>query len=158
MLERDQIKLLIQPQADGDEATSQAQQEGEAEKQGNSKGGKKKEGAQQEKQKKAEKITLKSVLTKIVPYASFPYADHALRKTGVTDPNAKAEPTDQHVDMLIAAAQALRTMVQEMESLEVIRGFITYAPEAEKRRPMQDKEEDEKNEPVLEKLQQEAQQ
>ena len=29
--------------------------------------------------KKEEKQTLKSVLTKMVPYASFPYADHILR-------------------------------------------------------------------------------
>ena len=79
-----------------------------------------------------EKVTLKSVLTKCVPYASFPYADHALRETGVDDPNTKAEPTEEHVDALIAAANFLRDMVREMEDLEDIRGFITYVPEPEK--------------------------
>ena len=77
-------------------------------------------------------MTLKSILTKIVPYASFPYADHALRETGVDDPNTKAEPTEEHVDALIAAAHFLRDMVREMEDLEDIRGFITYVAEADK--------------------------
>lgn len=53
-------------------------------------------------------MTLKSALTKIVPYASFPYADHALRQVGVENPNLPAEATDAHVDLLIAAAKALR--------------------------------------------------
>jgi hypothetical protein len=69
---------------------------------------------------------LKSVLTKIVPYASFPYADHALRQVGVDEPNTKAETSDAHIDKLIEAAQALRKMVQEMETLDEIQGFITY--------------------------------
>ena len=56
-------------------------------------------------------MTLKSVLTKIVPYSSFPYADHALRKIGVEDPNTKAEATDEHIDLLVQAANALRLMV-----------------------------------------------
>jgi hypothetical protein len=34
---------------------------------------------QSKKNKKEDKLTLKTVLTKMVPYASFPYADHALR-------------------------------------------------------------------------------
>lgn len=49
-------------------------------------------------------MTLKSVLTKIVPYASFPYADHALRQVGVTETNVKAEVTDEHIGFLIDAA------------------------------------------------------
>ena len=108
-------------------------------------------------------MTLKSALTKIVPYASFPYADHALRQVGVENsesflefqiceslndfklqnwkikmifnckstklqmffktakllifskckinfenPNLPAEAIDAHVDLLIAAANALR--------------------------------------------------
>ena len=69
---------------------------------------------------------MKSVLTKIVPYASFPYADHALRQVGVDEPNTKAETSDAHIDKLIEAAQALRKMVQEMETLDEIQGFITY--------------------------------
>ena len=72
------------------------------------------------------------MLTKIVPYASFPYADHALREVGVADPNAKAEATDEHIDELIAAANFLREMVRDMASLEDIRGFITYAEEEAK--------------------------
>ena len=66
-------------------------------------------------------------MTKIVPYASFPYADHALRSVGVENPNSNAEPTDAHIDLLIAAAQNLRSMVHEMENLEDIKGFITYS-------------------------------
>ncbi len=46
---------------------------------------------QSKKLKKDEKLTLKSVLTKMVPYASFPYAEHALRLLNV-DPNTKADP------------------------------------------------------------------
>ena len=79
-----------------------------------------------------EKVSLKSVLTKIVPYASFPYADHALRLLGIEDPNAKAEPTDAHIDLLIEAANKLRTMVHEMENLDDIKGFITYSEEQAK--------------------------
>lgn len=48
------------------------------------------EGAKAKKNKKDDKLTLKSVLTKMVPYASFPYADHALRLCNI-DPNAKAD-------------------------------------------------------------------
>jgi len=43
-------------------------------------------------------------MTKIVPYASFPYADHALRLVGVENPNQNADPTDAHIDLLIEAA------------------------------------------------------
>lgn len=75
---------------------------------------------------------MKSVLTKMVPYASFPYADHALRRVGVEDPNEKAEASDAHIDLLIEAAKSLRSMVQEMENLEDILGFITYTQEEEK--------------------------
>ena len=71
------------------------------------KGGKSNQAATQ-KQKKPEKISLKNVLTKIVPYASFPYADHALRQVGVQDPNKAAEPTDVHIDLLIKAANVLK--------------------------------------------------
>ncbi len=51
------------------------------------------EGAKAKKNKKEEKLTLKSVLTKMVPYASFPYAEHALRLCNV-DPNTKADPSN----------------------------------------------------------------
>lgn len=46
------------------------------------------------KNKKDDKLTLKTVLTKMVPYASFPYADHALRLCQA-DPNLKADPTSE---------------------------------------------------------------
>ena len=72
------------------------------------------------------------MLTKIVPYSSFPYADHALRQIGVEDPNKKAEATDEHIDLLVQAANALRSMVQGMENLEDIKGFITYSQEEKK--------------------------
>lgn len=107
---------------------------------GKKQGGKNKDGSnnnQQAKQKKVDKPTLKSVLTKIVPYASFPYADHALRQVGVENPNTNAEASDEHVDLLIAAANALRKMVQEMESLDEIKGFITYTQEEVKEKPSQ---------------------
>ena len=71
------------------------------------------------------------MLTKIVPYASFSYADHALRQVGVENPGITAETTDAHIDFLIAAANSLRTMVRDMENLEDIRGFITYSQEKE---------------------------
>ena len=49
-------------------------------------------------------MTLKTVLTKMVPYASFPYADHALRLLNA-DPNMKADPTsDSQISILIEAA------------------------------------------------------
>jgi hypothetical protein len=41
----------------------------------------------------------------MVPYASFPYADHALRLLDV-DPNAKC--TMEHMDGLIQAAHKLK--------------------------------------------------
>ena len=109
-------------------------------------------------------MTLKSVLTKIVPYASFPYADHALRLVGVQDTNARAETTDEHIDNLIEAAKALRNMVAEMENLEDIKGFITYAEEEVKEKPAAATQEQEGAEEGAEaqedadKLQQEAQQ
>lgn len=90
-------------------------------------------------------------MTKIVPYASFPYADHALRELGVDDPNSKAEPTEECVSLLIEAAQFIRGMVAEMDLLEEIRGFITFSEEEKK----EDAEEESKTE-ELQKLQQEA--
>jgi len=74
------------------------------------KGGKKGAAAQpaankkQEKLKKAdlEKLSLKAILSKMVPYINFPYAEHTLRKIGVSDPNARA--TDRDIDTLIKAA------------------------------------------------------
>lgn len=44
------------------------------------------EGAKAKKNKRDDKLTLKTVLTKMVPYASLPYAEHALRLCDA-DPN-----------------------------------------------------------------------
>ena len=52
------------------------------------------EGKKKKGNKKEDKLTLKSVLTKMVPYASFPYAEHALRLVG-GDPLLKADPTQE---------------------------------------------------------------
>ena len=76
-----------------------------------------------------------------MPYASFPYADHALRLVGIEDTNAKAESTDEIIDKLIEAAHTLRDLVRDMENLEDIEGFITYSEEKEK--PVEKKEEEE---------------
>ena len=66
---------------------------------------------QTQKKKKDEKVTLKSVLCKMVPYASFPYADHILRTLSV-DPNLKAEAKSEHqIDTLIDAAQKLKVLI-----------------------------------------------
>jgi len=68
-LERDRIREMIVPVQEAEEAGKP-------------------------KKKKDEKVTMKSVLCKMVPYASFPYADHILR-TIHADPNAKIEPKDE---------------------------------------------------------------
>jgi len=46
---------------------------------------------------------LKSILTKMVPYINFPYAEHLLKQVGVTDPNAKA--ADKDIEVLVRAAK-----------------------------------------------------
>lgn len=51
-----------------------------------------------------EKLSLKSILTKMVPYINFPYAEHLLRLVGVADPNARS--TDRDIEILIKAAKA----------------------------------------------------
>lgn len=64
-----------------------------------------------QKKKIDEKVTLKSVLCKMVPYASFPYADHVLRTLSV-EPNLKAEAkSEQQIDTLIEAAQKLKALI-----------------------------------------------
>lgn len=65
----------------------------------------------QAKKKKEEKLNLKSVLCKMVPYASFPYAEHVLRSMNI-DSGAKAEPSSEtQIDSLIEAAQKLKEIV-----------------------------------------------
>jgi len=81
------------------------------------------------KNKKEEKLTLKTVLTKMVPYASFPYADHALRLCDA-DPNLKADATSEsQIQTLILAAQKLRQLVKDMDTLDEIKGFIIFKPD-----------------------------
>ena len=89
-------------------------------------------------------MTLKFALTKMVPYASMPYADHVLRELEA-DPNAKAGG-DEHIDLLIKAAENLRALVQSMEDLEEIKGFITYSHEEKKERPIEELEGEQKEE------------
>ena len=78
-------------------------------------------------------MTLKSALTKIVPYASFPYADHALREIGVENPGVVAECDAETVGVLVKAAQFIRSMVSEMDGLEELRGYITFTEEEQKK-------------------------
>ena len=51
----------------------------------------------------------------MVPYASMPYADHILRELEI-DPNTKAN-SEEHIDVLIKAAENLRQLVKSMENL-----------------------------------------
>ena len=68
-------------------------------------------------------MTLKSVLTKMVPYINYPYAEHILTLLG-NDPNAKA--TEEHVVILIEAARKCQEVAQGLEKQDSIRGFIVY--------------------------------
>ena len=72
-LDRAKIKEFIKPEAEHEEAVK---------------------GQPSAKKKKDEKVTMKTVLCKMVPYASFPYADHILR-TISADPNAKIDETNE---------------------------------------------------------------
>lgn len=45
---------------------------------------------------------MKSILTKMVPYINFPYAEHVLKQLG-QDPNSKA--VIEQTDILIQAAR-----------------------------------------------------
>ena len=67
----------------------------------------------------------------MVPYASFPYADHVLRQLKV-DPNKKAEPLDDQIDVLIEGAQKLKEIMQDLERMDEIKGFVVYSPEVKK--------------------------
>lgn len=137
--DREEIKTILNPPVSKEIKEEQPAKE---EKGGNKKGGKKQ--AQPQANKKDEKLTLKFALTKLVPYASIPYADHCLREIEV-DPNTKANP-DEHIDILIKAAENLRQLVQSMENLEEIKGFITYSIEEKKQQKPDEVEEDEEKE------------
>lgn len=81
----------------------------------------------------------------MVPYASFPYADHALRECDV-DPNSKASYED-HCDKLIEAAHLLKKLVSDLELMEDIPGFTVYEP-IEKKEETKGEEEEEKEAPT----------
>ena len=78
---------------------------------------------------------MKSVLCKMVPYASFPYADHILRQMGAA-PNSPAVAAE-HTQTLIDAAHKLKELIANMERLEEITGFIVYKDEEVKQKPEQ---------------------
>ena len=59
--------------------------------------------------------------------------------------NPKANP-DEHIDILIKAAENLRKLVQSMENLEEIKGFITYSTEEKKQQKPDEVEEGEEKE------------
>jgi len=90
------------------------------------------------KEKAKAQANVKSILTKMVPYSSFPYADHVLRQLDV-DPNATC--TVDHIPKLIEAAINLKQLVLDMENVEDIPGFTIYTEEE------QNQEEDEDAEP-----------
>ena len=76
--------------------------------------------------KKEDKMTLKTILCKMMPYASFPYADHVLRLMN-KEPNTKVDPTsDEQITVLIEAATKLKELIRNMESMTDIKGYIVY--------------------------------
>ena len=56
--------------------------------------------------------------------------------------------TEDHIDLLIQAANDLRKLVQSMENLQEIKGFITYMDEEKKeiRKGPENEEEDKEDE------------
>ena len=103
-LEPEKIKELMTQPA-GDDDAQKKQKKSKSEKQG---------------------VTLKAVLSKMVPYCSNPYAEHAIRLVG-GDPSAKADPLQMgQVQTLVEAAEKIRDIVKGMESLDEIRGFLLY--------------------------------
>lgn len=79
---------------------------------------------------------MKSILTKMVPYINFPYAEHILKQMG-HDANAKA--TIEMSEVLIEAAKRCQQLVRDLENAEDIKGYLIY----------QDKLVEEKKVPVL---------
>ena len=73
--------------------------------------------------KKKDQETLKSVLTKMVPYINIPYAEHFLKIQGA-DPNAKA--VDRDIPVLIAAAHSCQKLANDLEQQEDIKGYLIY--------------------------------
>ncbi len=76
--------------------------------------------------KKEDKMTLKTILCKMMPYASFPYADHVLRLMK-KEPNTKVDPTsEEQITVLIEAATRLKELIRNMETMTDIKGYIVY--------------------------------
>jgi hypothetical protein len=65
-------------------------------------------------------------MLKLVPYISFPYAEHALRLNGAAPNDPVAE---EHVDQLIASARSCKDLVQSFENCKdgVVQGYIVYS-------------------------------
>jgi dihydroxyacetone kinase len=61
-----------------------------------------------------EKLSLKAILSKMVPYINFPYAEHTLRSIGVSDPNARS--TERDIETLIKAAKACQELARGLET------------------------------------------
>lgn len=72
----------------------------------------------------------------MVPYINFPYAEHVLRKIGVSDPNARS--TDRDIDNLIKAARECQELARGLETQDSIPGFLIYTdkPVVEKKNPV----------------------
>ena len=64
----------------------------------------------------------------MVPYASFPYADHVLRLANI-DPAAKVVGSDAQVQILIEAAHKLKQLVADMEKNDDLSGYLIYKEE-----------------------------
>lgn len=88
-------------------------------------------------------MTLKQVVQRLVPYSSAPYSEHVFKVMGVSG-NSKAttNPEDNHVSILIEAAERLRDMVKELNDAEDIKGYIVYREESEEDRQKKQEEEE----------------
>lgn len=77
---------------------------------------------------------MKSVLTKMVPYINFPYAEHVLKQLG-HDPNLKA--TIDQAPILREAALKCQQLMRDLETAVDIKGYLIYQekPADEKKVP-----------------------
>lgn len=81
-------------------------------------------------------------MLKLVPYISFPYAEHALRMNGA-QPNAVAEEKDAEV--LALSAMTCRNLVEEIDKCEtgIVKGFVIYTPDPNYKPEEEEKKEEE---------------
>jgi len=104
--------------------------------------GKNKKGKPHKAQKKKnENCSLKAIMLKLVPYISFPYAEHSLRLHGA-NPNDEADET-MHVDLLQKAAQSCKEMVHQIDKCDegVVKGFVIYTEDPNYKEVEEEKEE-----------------